>query len=346
MTEQELKAAMKNPKGGFFFFGEEEYLVSFYANVLKKAVCPDDAFAAEFNSITIDGEEILTSGMGSLLDAIMAPPMMADMKIVELKDPDLIAVAAKEELADAFYEVLQSLKKYDHTVLLIRTAPEHFDAGYLPKRPSNMYKKISSLMNTVNFELPAPARLRTWIKKHFTGDGIEISPEMCDEVISMCGRSMRVLSFEIDKLTAYILANEKNELTHDILMNVSCAALGEDAFELANAILDGSRERAFASLQRHKLAKEEPIVVLGGISKVWCDLLSIKAEAELGLGEAEIAAKLKLNEYRVRLYLRAAAKISRDRLEKAVRMCSEADIKLKSTTLGYIAVERLLCACL
>lgn len=348
MTEQELKTAIKKPRGGFFFFGEEEYLVSYYAEELKRAVCRDNDFGAEFNRITLDGDELLQNDslMGRLYDAIISPPLMAEFKIVELRNPNLNAISAKEELAESFWSILGKLSANSHTVLLIRVSPENFDPGYLPRRPSKMYTKISSLMNTVEFDLPAPARLRTWIKKHFSSDGIEISPEMCDELIAMCGRSMRVLTFEIDKLTSYILANGKNELTHDILVNVACPALGEDSFELANSILDGSRRRAFASLQRHKLAKEEPVAVLNGISRVWCDLLLIKSEAAQGLGEREIAEKLKLNEYRVKLYMNAASKISQAQLERSVRMCSDADLKLKSTALGYIAIERLLCACL
>jgi len=345
MTEQELKGALKSPHGGFLFFGDEDYLVSFYSNALKKAVCPDDGFADDFNIVTIDGENV-AGDMGKVLDAVMSPPIMADKKFIELKNPNLTAVAASEEQTEALCEVLESLKVNDHSVLLITVSPEFFDAGNLPKRPSNMYKKLSSLMNAVCFDFPAPARLRAWISKHFAGDGIDISPEICDELVSMCGRSMRTLSLEIDKLTAYVLANKGKLLTHDILVDVACPGIGQDPFELANAILDKNKPRVFEALRRHKLAKEEALSVLNGIGRVWCDMLVIKAGMEQGFSEAEIAAKLKLNEYKVKLYMRAASKVPSAYLERAVQMCHEADLKLKSTSLGYIAVERLVCMCL
>ena len=345
MTEQELKIALKSPEGGFLFFGDEDYLVSFYANALKKAVCAGDGFADDFNIITIDGEDV-ASDMGKLLDAVMSPPVMADKKFIELKNPDLNAIAASEDRTASLCEVIEALKVNDYSVLLITVSPELFDAGNLPKRPSNMYKKLSSMMNAVCFDFPAPARLRAWIAKHFAGDGIAVTEAICEELISMCGRSMRTLSLEIDKLTAYTLSHGEKTLTHEVLRDVACSGIEQDQYELANAILDKNKARVFESLRRHKLAKDEPLSVLNGIARVWCDMLVIKAGMEQGFGESDIAAKLKQNEYRVKLYMRAASKVSSAYLEKAVRMCNDADIKLKSTTLGYIAVERLICACL
>ena len=58
----------------------------------------------------------------------------------------------------------------------------------------------------------------------------------------------------------------------------------------------------------------------------------------------EIASTLKMNEYKARLYLNGAATKSAKKLLRAVELCSEADLALKLSPQGYVAIERLICS--
>ena len=62
-----------------------------------------------------------------------------------------------------------------------------------------------------------------------------------------------------------------------------------------------------------------------------------------GADKKTVVAKTKMHEYRAGLYMQAVAGSPPERLIAAAARCREADLKLKSTTLDYIALERLIC---
>ena len=72
------------PVEWYVFGGEEEYLKRYYLSELCKKIVPDETFAT-FNHVVFDGPEV---DFGALADAIKAPPMMADFKLVEWRYAD------------------------------------------------------------------------------------------------------------------------------------------------------------------------------------------------------------------------------------------------------------------
>ena len=79
--------------------------------------------------------------------------------------------------------------------------------------------------------------------------------------------------------------------------------------------------------------------------------MAVKELREEGRSQGEIATLLsglpkpwKLSPYQTRLYYGASAGKSMKRLLRAVELCSEADLALKLSPQGYIAIERLICS--
>ena len=83
MTESEFRSELKNPHGGYLFFGDEDYLKYTYSKEVRKAVT-DGAFD-EFNHIVIYGEEYSAQALSG---AISSLPMMAEKKLVEVRGLD------------------------------------------------------------------------------------------------------------------------------------------------------------------------------------------------------------------------------------------------------------------
>ena len=336
MKETELKSHIKNgASGGYLFFGDEDYMKSKYAVQLKNSVSGGDF--AEYNTSIIEGTEYTPE---FLLDSATSVPFVSEKKFVMLRDISFSAL--REKGTETFLALLERIVQVDYTVFVLYMSKGAFDFGTLPSRPSSIYKKLTEYLKPVQFDYPTPAKLRTWVERHFSANHISVPPEAVNKLIDNCGRDMWTLSGEIDKLCNYVLAHGKNNVDMSDLENVSSKTLPDDAFAIANAVLDGDRIRAFDALRVQKLQKEEPIFVLSSISKVWIDLAQIKILAENGNSVGEIASKLKMHEYRTGLYYKAAAKISRDRLEKIISLCRETDMLLKSSTLGFTAIERLI----
>ena len=323
--------------GGYLFFGEEDYLKSFSLRAAREALAGDDTFAV-FNDVQIAPIDYTPS---ALLNALTPPPMMADQKIVTVNG--LAISSMKQSEIDDLCEVLSTLPDYDYNVLIISVPAGLIDEGNLPKRPSAILTELSKYLTPVRFEAVTGARLVAWVGKHFSHHGVSASPEVCSMLIDRCGHSMFTLSEETKKLSFYVLSHGRSNVTPEDIKNVSVSVIESDAYALANSILDGKYSAAIEALSVMKFQRVEPVIILGEVSRVICDLVSVKALQEQGLPVPEIAATLKMNDYKTRLYASAAASKPYDRLKRALLLCSEADLSLKLSMQGYTAIERLIC---
>lgn len=341
MKEDGFRRLIKNGElsGGYLFFGEEDYLKSFSVRSAREAVCEDKSFEI-FNDMKIDALDYTPS---VLLEALMPFPMMAEKKIVTVNGLCICDMKASE--VDELCDVLASLSEYDYNVLIISVPSGAFDEGNLPKKPSATLSKLAKFLTPVRFDAIPPARLAGWVAKHFEHNGVRASQEVCSYLIEHSGASMFTLSSEVDKISYYALWNGRNTVSREDVDNVACAEISADTFALANSILDGKSERALEVLSVMKFRRVEPVIILSEVSKVICDLISVKAMIEKGSSNSEIAAMFfKNSEYRARIYVSGAAGKSMEKLRRAVELCTEADISLKQSPQGYSAIERLICA--
>ena len=155
---------------------------------------------------------------------------------------------------------------------------------------------------------------------------------------------MFTLSAETEKLAYYAHAHGRDTVTVGDVEQVCIAELSADTFALANAILDGRYEDAMGALEVMKFRRVEPVMILSEVSRVICDLVSVKALAEQGLPCPEIASLLKMNEYTARIYWNGVLGKPMKKLRRGVELCAEADLALKLSPQGYVAIERLICA--
>ena len=332
------KQIKKGLNGGYLFFGDEDYMKNFSQKAAREAVCPDETFAI-FNDVRIDALDYSAS---ALLDAIIPPPMMTEQKIVTVSG--LCISELRQSEVDDLIKVLGELSKYDYNVLIISVPAGKLDEGNLPKKPSAILAKLSEYLTPVYFEPVSGTRLTAWVAKHFEHHGVSASPEVCNALINYCGRSMFTLSSETEKLSYYALWNGRNTVTTSDIKNVSIAEISADTFALANAIVDGKYEDAMNALGVMKFRRVEPVVIMSEVSRVICDLVSVKALQEQGLPLGEIASALKMNEYKAKIYLAGSSGRTLKKLHRAVEACSEADLALKLSPMGYVAIERLICS--
>lgn len=332
------KLMKKGLSGGYLFFGDEDYMKAHSVTAARQAVCSDETFAL-FNDMKI---EAIDYSAGALLDALMPMPMMCEQKIVTVNGLNINSLRPKE--LDDLCDVLAELSEYNYNVLIISVPATMVEAGNLPKYPSALLKRLGEYLTLVHFETVSGARLISWVGKHFEHNGAQASPEVCSFLINYAGKSMYTLSNETEKLSYYVLQNGRNTVTKEDVLNVSIAEITTDAFTLANAILDGRSEDAINALAVMKFRRVDPIILLSEVSRVICDLISVKALADEGCPVSEIASLLKMNEYKTKLYAQGAAGKSMQKLKGALELCSEADLAVKLSPQGYVAIEKLICA--
>ena len=335
MDIQALKARIKsgNLGGWYIFSGEEDYLKKYYLAELERAAVDDGPFAA-FNHSVYDGDDV---DLSSIEEDIKSPPMMGEYKLVEWKFANLDG--QKESVKRALEELCELKADHPSSIFAIMTTSDGFDVG-TPKRPSKLAGRLSRGFEIINFARSTDSQLLGWLKKHFDAEGIRVDLESLNALLFRSGRSMEVLSNEVEKLSAYLKMNGRGSLTPSDVEEIASPTVECDAFALSNAVIEKNSARAYVALTDLKGRRVEPQVVLSMLERTYSDLVSVAILLKEGRGASDIEQLLKLHPYKAKLYIGAAKKIGMARLAEGLSELCRLDAASKSGgNTGYGAIE-------
>ena len=338
LSETQIRAEVKAPSGGYFFFGEEDYLKRHYVEQMRLAALADSPIP-EMNEIALDEESYTPE---TLSDAISAFPLMGSHRFVSLRLPAL--PEKKEGELDRLTEAISRLSDYPETVFVLFVSSGWAD-GARYGRPTAQSSRFCPPLKLAYVPLLSETRLISWLGRHVKEHGIGADPAALRELIRLCGREMYRLSSEIEK--ACILAKCRGEASLSVATVKESAALSpeEDDFAMANAVLRGDRKTALERLGRAIKRAEPPIRLLAGFSGVISDLCAVSQLVKDGATLGDVMAKLKLKEYPAKLRIAAVRGVPQERLARALSLCAETDKRMKtSSTTGYAPLEMLVCA--
>ena len=327
------KIKSDNPAGVYVFAGEEDYLVRHYLSVLRDAVGVDPAFAI-FNNPTFDGAEI---DYAALTDAVKSPPMMSDFKLIEWRH------ASFSSMREADYEAMEDLLKiaseYEYSVLAFTATADGLDFG-TPKKPSRFVKTFGDRINLLRFDRSTENQLYSWLKKHFDAEGVSVSLDTLRALVFRSGRTMDVLKHEVEKLSALAHARGLSTITSEHVAEVCSSTPECDTFALSNAITDRSKPAAYTALEEMKNRRLDPMMAMGMIARTFDELAVVSAMLEEGRGAADIEKLLKINPYKLKIYVSASKRYGADRLASIVSTLARVDADSKFGGIaGYTAVE-------
>ena len=336
MQVSEFKERIKKGTvlGVYLFAGEEDYLKRHYLGELRRLLISDEA-SAPFSHFVFEGA---SPDFEKLSDAASTPSFFGGDKLIEWHNADFERLGEKEiEILAAFAE---SVRRSGDSAVVFFVTPDGLDLG-TERRPSKMAKRLGEVLDIVDFRRSSEGQLSSWILRHFSAASISVPSSLPVAMIERIGHSMDILASEIDKLICYAKANGLSAVEEKEMDFVCIKTVESDAFSLSNALLDGKTEDAYRYLGDMKKRKLDPIVVLSQISRLYGDMLSVAALAEEGMSAKQIAAHLKMHEYKTGLYLNAARKCGIAALEAKLSRCAEIDASLKNGNPSYNGLERL-----
>jgi len=338
IKEADLRKELKsNPRTGYLFFGDEDYLKAFAVKQARESICPDPTFAF-FNEIRLDAVGFEND---KLMNALMPIPMMAERKLIVLTGLNFNTMKASE--LDALCQTLSHLEEYDYNTVIVTVAADCLNVGILPKRPSPTLSKLAEHLTPVQFDRCTTQKLAAWVQKHFSHNGVTAAPAFCTAFPEYCGHSMYILAGEIDKLSYYVRFHGRSEVTDADMRLVCTPATEYDAFAFTNAVMEGKNEAALSILSDYRFRRIDPLIVLGDIVRVICDMVAVDAMAREGAPNAQISSALGLHEYKVGLYRKSIASAREGRLARALDACLDADRLIKLSGTGYEPLEQLIC---
>ena len=292
----------------------------------------DEAFAP-FNHIVFDGEDVK---LAAILDAVKAPPMMADYKLVEWHYPDFTSMK-ESELSD-LEMLLETRAEYGYTTIAFLVGEEGVDLG-TPKKKSKFITRFEKHIDFLRLDRSTDAQLAQWIRRHLDAAGVTFAQDVPTSLIFRSGHSMQQLKNEIDKLVAYAKANGIALSSREVEL-IATATTECDTFAFSNAILARDKQGALTALDDMKSRRVDPTIIIGMTAKIVCDLVNVSELVDDGVSLDDIAKALSMNAYKLKLYAASAKKLGRARCEAMLAELSHVDTSSKFGGIsGYTAIE-------
>ncbi len=341
LTPSELTKRLRggDAEGGYFFCGEEEYLKASAAKTLRR----EFANAAEMglSRVKLSGEsspagEVFASARGEM----SALSLAGGKKLVEVHSVAYGKLSDKDR--DTLLDLLRAATASD-AVLLLYATPSEFDPG-TDKRPSALFREICGINGVfvVNFTRVIGASLLKWVRAHFAASDVACDDALARQLVARCSSDMFTLSSEIDKLCGYILSDGRASLDQADIDSVARPTYDDGAFDFSDAILAGDLPRALRIL--HDRARtDSPEFILGSIADCVRGMTCVAALTASGSSEADAAGLLAMHPFRVRKFAEAARAYPPGALRRALFLCEEADLRIKSTPVdGELTLSLLL----
>ncbi|HEX7243385.1 MAG TPA: hypothetical protein VF263_24085, partial [Longimicrobiaceae bacterium] len=189
ISYEALQRALRDaPRGGVFFFhGEEEHLrEEAVGRVVERFV---DPATRDFNFDLLSGPDVSPDGLASM---IATPPMMAEWRVVVVRDAQGLSPKAREAVEAAAAAPPAGL------VLVVSAA---IPAGSKAKFYSELQRRATSVEFPALDAGDAPGWL---IDRAESVHGLDLEPEAARALVGAVGTSLGTLASELAKLAGYV----------------------------------------------------------------------------------------------------------------------------------------------
>ncbi len=336
MELNEFKTLLKSGKlgGVYIFSGEEDYLKRYYLAELKSRILTDEGMAV-FNHAVYDGGDI---DFSALTDDVMAPPMFEEYKLIEWRYPDLEGL--KESELERLDELIELVNETEYAVLAFLAADGAIDFG-TAKKPGKLVKRLADKVKLLRFDRSTDAQLLSWLKKHFDAEGVSVNIDVLNALIFRAGRSMAILNNEVIKLSMLARARGQSAISVADVEETSSSTVECDTYAFSNSLLEKNKRAAFFALEEMKAERQDPLMILGIISKTFSDIASVAMMLRDGTNQADMMKIIpKMNQYKLKLTVAAAKRYGYEVSAKILEELARVDTGAKfGGVTGYTAIE-------
>jgi DNA polymerase-3 subunit delta len=306
----------------YFLYGKEDYFIEDALNRLLEAAC--DPATKDFNLDIFYGND---ADVGKILDAASAYPMLADMRVVVVKDVHKLATSGLELLS-------KYLDKPASTTILILVNNK---AEPLTKTMSRIKSKSFSVECKPLYDRQIPK----WLKGNLKEKGLEISDEAVLLFQVRVGNNLREIVNELEKVILNL--NGKNRIEAAHVQNVVGLSRNYSIFDLTDAI--GYRDLNKSLIITNQLLQsgESPTAILRLVTRHFVNLIKVKGAVVENKSKDQIAALTGIPPFFVEKTKKMAENFSVDQLNSIFEHLLETDLTLKTSRQSpKIAMETLL----
>lgn len=315
VSELRKELAAGDIRPAYLVVGEEPLLRDDALALLRGAVLT--AGTEDFNFDRLDG-----ASPAALLDAVGTLPVMAERRLVWLREPEAGRGDSKA-LLDAVALLVADLEGRSDVVLVV--SAEKAD------RRSRWTRAFRDPAAEVRCDPPRRGReLGAFLREEAARQGVALDSDAAALLAERVGPQLLLLRGEIAK--AALLAGPGERVRREHVAAGTCDVAEEPIWDLTDAIGDGRSADALCSLAKIVAAGAAPPQVLGALAAHFRKLLRVRSGGAAA-GPPFVVQKLE----------RQSGRYTPRRLRACLRAIHETDLALKGAgALGpELAIERL-----
>ena len=304
MKFEELKRSLSQGIDSFYIInGKDGYLRQKAQEMIENKAVPTlkDINITRYNDDNYNLDAILSD-----LDAM---PMMADNRVVVLKD-----ITMRSTSDSAFILKKLESKQKTNSILIINDG-----------LGQNWFKNLTKYATIVDCSPLDEVMLRKIALKSFQDNQVNISIDALQALIQYCSADLLKINNEVNKLSNYVgqggMVNKKviDEIVHkDLEYNI---------FELSNAVSKQDANTALQIVKYLLTQKESPqvllMMLLSNFRRMFFAVISKESTAE-------IANKLGVKEYAIKVAKDIGKRFTPIKLKKILDFGGELDYKIKA----------------
>ncbi|PFO03651.1 DNA polymerase III subunit delta [Bacillus sp. AFS076308] len=316
----------------YLLYGTEAFLINETKQLLLNQILDEED--KDFNFSAYDLEE---TPVDFALEDAETFPFLGEKKVVFLHNPVFLTAEKTKEKVEHNLAKLEAYLKEPapYTVMVISAPYEKLDER---KKITKELKRNAELVEAKKL---SEHELKKWVKERAKSNGLEFEEKAIDQLLSLAGTNMFMLSSEVDKLSLY--AAEQKRIDSELVEKLVARTLEQNIFTLIERVVQRRLDEALRIYYDLLKQNEEPIKILALLSGQFRLIYQVKELSRRGYGQQQIAGYLKIHPFRVKLALGQAGSFTDEELANLMEMLAEADYQMKTGGMNKsLLIEMLL----
>ncbi|MBC1511729.1 DNA polymerase III subunit delta [Listeria booriae] len=305
----------------YLIIGTEDYII----NETKKRLVANilDTEDTDFNYANFDLDE---TAIEQVIEEAETIPFFGDRRLIVASNPSFLTTEktkSKIEHRTARFEDYLN-EPVDYSILVIIARVEKLDER---KKLTKLLKKQATI---VDAKRPNDAELRKWVQSAIKNNDFSMEIPAIERLMELTGGQLTTAMNELDKLMLYKL--ESREISVADVESLVVRSLEQNIFLLLDKMIALDISGALSIYYDLLKQKEEPIKILALIASQFRLLTQIKLLEKQGFSQQQVAQKLKVHPFRVKIGARQAKSFSYEQLTATLERLAEMDFEMKT---GY-----------
>lgn len=312
----------------YLLHGEETYLRDYYLARMKEQLVGGPM--EQFNLHQLTEKDFSPEALEQAMDNL---PMMSQRTLVLVSDVALFKTTDQDEKEDkereeqdnrtmeALTELFGRIPDYCCVVFLYDVIPFKFNGR------TKLGLSIKANGSVVEFARQEQSDLVDWVCRRFRAQKKQIDRELARYLIFYCGDLMNTLIGEIEKIAAYARGER---ITKQDIDTVATPELDAVAYALSDAVGAGKYDDAAGILGELLEMQQPPLMLVYVLGKHMRKLYSARLMLERRDSEEDLLELWGLKDFPRRKLMDSARQVSLSWCRKAVCLCTEAELKMKS----------------